>query len=671
MTTVRAPNVGNVAVEGTFDDCQDLVKAMFADAPFRAGDASFRRQLDQLGAGRGADSLLRRGGAGAGRAGPGGRVRRPDRQFRQRARGLGGAAHGPAGRAADRRLQPQRHPGAVPGRQRHVGRGRSSRACRPAWTSRSAPISSACCSSWSERDPEATARTMRRFRETGRMRVPGRRLAARARELFHGFRLDDAGHRGGDPRGCTARPAISRTRTAPSASPRRARYPCAHGVPTVAMATAHPAKFPDAIERATGLRPALPRPARGSARARGAVTVRRERSRGGRGVRARDGAAEHGAERPPSGAYPSRAAASGSISGQLCSYGGHPPRAGPAIASTVDGKRARDGASFRGSRRQGVRASGPQQTGGRQPRRSQNVCTRNIRHRERRRMIDDGEHHGRRLTARRRRPTVVAEMERASVLPRSRKAWATHTLSLSARRETVLLDIARRLCSCLRSCPPRSPHRAFLARFAAAIDLLCRGVATSLPQNWDAAPLALPAWTRLRRLLVRFAALVAALEAGRFSAAAPDAGASPRPRSGAPAIRLPGWSGWLLWLAPALETRIGRAHVESLLGDPELGRCSCGRRRRDASCARCATCYGSKPRRRCGGRAVPVPARPDLSEGHGCRGERACDRLPRGQARRQCRRALHPARLAPVDDAGRHTRRPHSPIPRRTGPPGN
>ena len=31
MTTVDEPNVHNVAVEGTFDDCQDLVKALFAD----------------------------------------------------------------------------------------------------------------------------------------------------------------------------------------------------------------------------------------------------------------------------------------------------------------------------------------------------------------------------------------------------------------------------------------------------------------------------------------------------------------------------------------------------------------------------------------------------------------------------------------------------------------
>jgi threonine synthase len=35
MTTVAASNVANIAVEGTFDDCQDLVKAMFADVGFR------------------------------------------------------------------------------------------------------------------------------------------------------------------------------------------------------------------------------------------------------------------------------------------------------------------------------------------------------------------------------------------------------------------------------------------------------------------------------------------------------------------------------------------------------------------------------------------------------------------------------------------------------------
>lgn len=35
MTTVLEPNVHNIAIEGTFDDCQALVKAMFNDTPFR------------------------------------------------------------------------------------------------------------------------------------------------------------------------------------------------------------------------------------------------------------------------------------------------------------------------------------------------------------------------------------------------------------------------------------------------------------------------------------------------------------------------------------------------------------------------------------------------------------------------------------------------------------
>ena len=35
MTTVESPNVHTVAIDGTFDDCQDLVKAMFGDVAFR------------------------------------------------------------------------------------------------------------------------------------------------------------------------------------------------------------------------------------------------------------------------------------------------------------------------------------------------------------------------------------------------------------------------------------------------------------------------------------------------------------------------------------------------------------------------------------------------------------------------------------------------------------
>ena len=35
MTTITSPNIHNLAIEGTFDDCQAIVKALFNDAPFR------------------------------------------------------------------------------------------------------------------------------------------------------------------------------------------------------------------------------------------------------------------------------------------------------------------------------------------------------------------------------------------------------------------------------------------------------------------------------------------------------------------------------------------------------------------------------------------------------------------------------------------------------------
>lgn len=36
MTTMREANIHNIALNGTFDDCQDIVKALFADASFRS-----------------------------------------------------------------------------------------------------------------------------------------------------------------------------------------------------------------------------------------------------------------------------------------------------------------------------------------------------------------------------------------------------------------------------------------------------------------------------------------------------------------------------------------------------------------------------------------------------------------------------------------------------------
>jgi threonine synthase len=79
----------------------------------------------------------------------------------------------------------------------------------------------------------------------------------RARTVFHGFRLDDAGTEAEIRRLYAACGYLADPHSAIGIAAARA-LPCAGGVPTVAMATAHPAKFPDAMEVATGVRPALP-----------------------------------------------------------------------------------------------------------------------------------------------------------------------------------------------------------------------------------------------------------------------------------------------------------------------------------------------------------------------------------------------------------------------------
>ena len=110
MTTVDEPNVHNVAVEGTFDDCQDLVKAMFADERFR--DELQLGAMNSINWGR---VLAQIPYYVTGQVAVGARVhvRRADRQLRQRARRLVRAAHGHADRAVHHRLEPQRHPHPV------------------------------------------------------------------------------------------------------------------------------------------------------------------------------------------------------------------------------------------------------------------------------------------------------------------------------------------------------------------------------------------------------------------------------------------------------------------------------------------------------------------------------------------------------------------------------
>ena len=108
-----------------------------------------------------------------------------------------------------------------------------------------------------DRDARGHRQTMRSFRQTGRMTVRRRGLAPRTRACSTASAWTMPGTEAEIRRLHAATGYLADPHTAIGIAAARA-LPCAGGVPIVAMATAHPAKFPDAMERATGHRPALP-----------------------------------------------------------------------------------------------------------------------------------------------------------------------------------------------------------------------------------------------------------------------------------------------------------------------------------------------------------------------------------------------------------------------------
>ena len=254
MTTVAAPNVANAAVAGSFDDCQDLVKAMFADAPFRrevalsaVNSINWARVAAQVPYYVAAALAL-----GA-----------PDREV---------AFAVPTGNFGNVLAAWSARRMGLPVARLVVGSNRndilarfladndmSVRAVEPSLSpSMDIQVSSnfeRLLFELLDREPAATAATMAVFRAGGRMPVPDHAWR-RARRLFAGFALDDAGTLA-EIRGLHAACGyLADPHTAVGIAAARAR-PCPE-VPMVAMATAHPAKFPDAMERATGQRTPLP-----------------------------------------------------------------------------------------------------------------------------------------------------------------------------------------------------------------------------------------------------------------------------------------------------------------------------------------------------------------------------------------------------------------------------
>jgi len=77
------------------------------------------------------------------------------------------------------------------------------------------------------------------------------------RSAFDGYRLDDAGTLAMMKKIHVDHGILVDPHTAIGIAAARAKRKD-KTIPMVAVATAHPAKFPDAVEKATGVRPALP-----------------------------------------------------------------------------------------------------------------------------------------------------------------------------------------------------------------------------------------------------------------------------------------------------------------------------------------------------------------------------------------------------------------------------
>ena len=255
MTTVAAKNVANIAIDGNFDDCQDLVKAMFADAPFR--DEMHLSAVNSINWARIAAQIPYYVYAALA-------LGAPEREvaFSVPTGNFGNLL---AAWAARRMGLPVARLVVASNRNDILTRflADNDMTIRGVEPSLSPSMDIQVSSNFErllfellDRDPVHTASVMTRFRSTGRMEVPHASWE-RATTLMHGFRLDDEGTVAEIARLDRECNYLADPHTAIGVAAARA-LPCKH-VPIIAAATAHPAKFPDAMEQATGRRPPLPK----------------------------------------------------------------------------------------------------------------------------------------------------------------------------------------------------------------------------------------------------------------------------------------------------------------------------------------------------------------------------------------------------------------------------
>lgn len=252
MTTVDSPNVHTVAVDGTFDDCQDLVKAMFNDAAFRAehnlsavNSINWARVMAQIVYYVAATNHF------------GGQVdvTVPTGNFGNVLSGWIAQQMGaPVGKLV------------VASNENDIltrffeSHSMKATGVHPTLSpSMDIQVSSnfeRLLFEMNGRDGAMTREQLSRFRDKGTMTIEADQYATWIAPTFRAGRASDHDTL------ATIRSVYESTGMQidphTAVGVKAARENMREGVPMVTMATAHPAKFPDAVERATGVRPQLP-----------------------------------------------------------------------------------------------------------------------------------------------------------------------------------------------------------------------------------------------------------------------------------------------------------------------------------------------------------------------------------------------------------------------------
>ncbi len=256
MTTVARPGVHALAIDGSFDDCQDIVKSLFGDLPFR--DRMALSGVNSINWARILAQIVYYFTAAVALGGPSRRV-----SFAVPTGNFGDVL---AGWYAKRMGLPVERLIVATNENDILARMLATGEYRPAGVKPTqSPSMDIQVSSNFERllferlgrDAERVRGLMAALKQSGGFAVPEDALQA-IRGEFDAVRCSETECENEMARAWRESGVLLDPHTAVGVHAARAALLRDPKTPVVALATAHPAKFPDAVERATGVRPALP-----------------------------------------------------------------------------------------------------------------------------------------------------------------------------------------------------------------------------------------------------------------------------------------------------------------------------------------------------------------------------------------------------------------------------